>query len=88
MATIVAKASGMPFETYVKEHIFEPAEMGSVVYDYVPGIDPDMPERVFGYKTELDGSRTFEDKHFEEHFFEEIVPWITICEDLLLKKQF
>jgi len=67
LATIVAKASGMPFETYVKEHIFEPAEMGSVVYDYVPGIDPDMPERVFGYKTELDGSRTFEDKHFINH---------------------
>ncbi|MGI9530951.1 serine hydrolase [Lutimonas sp.] len=64
LASIVNKASGMPFETYVKEHIFEPTEMGSVVYNYVPGLDPDMPERVFGYKTELDGSRTFEDRHF------------------------
>ena len=64
LATIVAKASGIPFETYVKENIFDRAGMGSVVYNYKPEMDPDMPERVFGYKTELDGSRTFEDKHF------------------------
>ena len=64
LATIVNKASGIPFETYLKENIFNPAKMGSVVYDYMPGIDPDMPERVFGYKTELDGTRAFEDKHF------------------------
>lgn len=67
LATIVNKASGMPFETYVKENIFDRAGMGSVVYDYKPEMDPEMPERVFGYKTELDGSRTYEDKHFLNH---------------------
>lgn len=64
LATIVSKASGMPFETYVKENIFDPAGMGSVVYDYVPGLDPNMPERVFGYRTELDGEKVFEDMHY------------------------
>ncbi|MDN3641923.1 serine hydrolase [Lutimonas halocynthiae] len=64
LATIVSKASGMPFETYVKENIFAPAGMGSVVYDFVPGPDPNMPERVFGYRTELDGERVFEDMHY------------------------
>jgi len=54
----------MPFETYVKENIFDPAGMGSVVYDFVPGPDPKMPERVFGYRTELDGERVFEDMHY------------------------
>ena len=64
LASIVAKASGMPFETYVKQNIFGPAGMGSVVYDYKPDSDPNMPERVFGYRTELDGSRVLEDRQY------------------------
>lgn len=64
LASIVSKVSGISFEKYVKENIFEPAKMGSVVYNYVPGLDPNMPERVFGYRTELDGERVFEDRHY------------------------
>jgi len=64
LASIVSKVSGIPFKTYVKENIFDPAGMGSVVYDYVPGLDSNMPERVFGYRAELDGKRVFEDRHY------------------------
>lgn len=64
LATIVSEASGVPFKQYLKENIFEPAGMGSVVYDYMPEPDPDMPERVFGYRIALNGDKISDDRHF------------------------
>jgi CubicO group peptidase (beta-lactamase class C family) len=65
LATIVARVSGMPFDQYMQEHIFKPAAMNNtVVYNYKTTIDPDLPNRVFGYRTELDGSRIAEDIHY------------------------
>lgn len=66
LATIVSRISGLPFEQYMKENIFDPAGMESTtVYKYVVGKDPQMPNRVFGYKTELNGKdRTYHDIHY------------------------
>ena len=66
LATIVARASGVPFETFLKEHVFEPAGMTqTVVYAYVLGDDESMPDRVYGYRTSLDGAqRVSNDSHF------------------------
>lgn len=52
LASIVKRASGQPFETYLKEQIFEPAKMmHTSVYAFVPGNDPKMPGRVYGYSS-------------------------------------
>jgi len=65
LATIVSRVSGMPFDQYIQEHIFKPAEMNnSVVYRYKTTIDPELPNRVFGYRTGLDGKRIAEDIHY------------------------
>lgn len=64
LATIVSRASGIPFKKYVKEYIFDPADMGSVVYEYTPDTDPNMPERVFGYRMVLNGDKISDDRHF------------------------
>ena len=59
LASIVARVSGQPFEVFMKEKIFDPAGMNnSVVYKYKVGYDADMPDRVFGYATELVGADT------------------------------
>lgn len=51
LGTIVARASGMSFAAYMQQHIFAPAGMShSVLYDYVPGLDPKMPDRVYGFQ--------------------------------------
>ena len=56
LASIVSRVSGVPFEQFLNEQIFEPAKMTSTsVYNYVPGNDPQMPLRVYGYRTELNG---------------------------------
>lgn len=66
LASIVSRVSGMPFAQFLKEQIFDPAEMTStVVYQYVPGYDPQMPLRVFGYSTALNGvDREATDIHY------------------------
>ncbi len=57
LASIVAKASGIPFERYLQEQIFEPAKMSNtVVYDYLPGSDSQMPNRVYGFSVGLNGT--------------------------------
>lgn len=66
LASIVAKASGIPFSRYLQEQIFEPAKMSNtVVYDYIPGLDPQMPNRVYGFRVGLNGKDTISsDSHF------------------------
>ena len=52
LATIVSRISEKPFEQYLKEHIFEPAQMTNTsFYKYIPGIDKEMPLRVYGYQS-------------------------------------
>ena len=66
LGTIVARASGISFADYLKQHIFDPAGMSrTVVYDYVIGPDPTMPERVYGYRVDWNGKdRIASDSHF------------------------
>lgn len=66
LASIVARTSGMPFEKYLHEQIFDKAGMSNtVVYDYRPEPDPEMPERVYGYMVGLDGKELISrDPHF------------------------
>ena len=66
LASIVSRASGVSFDQFLKEKIFEPAKMTSTsVYSYVPEIDPNMPLRVYGYRTELNGiDRVSTDVHY------------------------
>jgi len=66
LASIVSRVSGIPFGQYLKEQIFEPTKMiHTSVYNYVPGIDPQMPLRVYGYRTKLNGiDRVSADIHY------------------------
>ena len=57
LASIVARASGTPFENYLQKQIFEPAKMSStVVYNYSSGYDQQMPNRVYGFSVGLSGT--------------------------------
>ncbi|WP_111710120.1 serine hydrolase domain-containing protein [Lutibacter citreus] len=54
LASIVEKVSGMHFRDFLKETIFEPLNMNNtVLYKYQINSDPNMPNRVFGYKKAL-----------------------------------
>ncbi len=66
LASIVSRASGISFEQFLKEHIFNPAGMENTsVYNYVYGKDSQMPKRVYGFKTELNGiDRVSKDYHY------------------------
>ena len=66
LATIIARASGISYERYLEEQIFEPAGMrNTIVYKYFPGRDPKMPLRVYGYLTERESSERYTmDCHF------------------------
>lgn len=56
LGTIVAHASGMSFAEYTRKYIFEPAEMShTVMYDFVIGTDPKMPDRAYGFQREWNG---------------------------------
>jgi len=56
LASIISRVSGIPFGQFLKEQIFEPVKMTNTsVYNFVPGDDPQMPNRVYGFKTELNG---------------------------------
>jgi len=69
LGTIVARASGVSFAEYTQQHIFGPAGMSrTVMYDYVIGPDPKMPDRAFGYRTDWNGSdRIPSDSHYLNH---------------------
>jgi CubicO group peptidase (beta-lactamase class C family) len=66
LATVVARASDMPFEDYLKQEIFDPVGMtNTVVYDYVEGLDKEMPNRVFGFSTSWNGvDQSYQDSHY------------------------
>ncbi|MGB6152138.1 MAG: serine hydrolase domain-containing protein, partial [Pricia sp.] len=64
LATVVKRVSGMPFEKFLQEHIFDPAEMKDTsIYSYVKGNDPKMPMRVFGF-AQKGGKSVSNDTHF------------------------
>jgi CubicO group peptidase (beta-lactamase class C family) len=69
LGTIVARASGMSFAAYAQQHIFGPAGMShTVLYDYVIGPDPKMPDRVYGFQTDWNGTDRFPaDSHYLNH---------------------
>lgn len=85
LASIVERASGQPFPAYVREHILLPAGMvHSLVYDYVIGPDPALPERVFGHWTEWNGhDRKSTDGHYLNRAYGEDGVYAT-AGDLLL----
>ncbi len=66
LASIVSRASGMSFAEFLKQHIFDPAQMNNTsVYKYIPGKDSKMPLRVYGFSTEVNGiDRVSMDYHF------------------------
>ena len=66
LATIVARASGVSFAEYTKQHIFDPAGMSRTsVYDFVIGPDPKMPDRAFGYQLDWNGKNMIaSDSHY------------------------
>lgn len=56
LASIVERVSGQHFEDFLNDRIFEPAKMtNTCVYSYKHGADPDMPNRVFGFRIASDG---------------------------------
>ena len=66
LATIISRVSGMPFEDFLKQNIFEPTQMEhTVVYDYVQGYDENMPNRAFGF-TKVEGK---EDLAYNDHHY-------------------
>ncbi len=69
LGTIVARASGMSFAEYMKQHIFDPVGMShSVLYDFVIGPDPQMPDRAYGFQVGWNGTdRTAADSHYLNH---------------------
>ena len=55
LGAIVEKASGMPYEKYVAEHVFGRAEMTSTGY---LRSDRPMPDIAIGYTAEAETSRS------------------------------
>ncbi|MGS2726848.1 serine hydrolase [Psychroserpens sp. BH13MA-6] len=54
LASIVEKVSGQHFRTFLKEQITEPLGMtNTTLYKYQQQADPNMPNRVFGYRKKL-----------------------------------
>ena len=69
LGTIVARASGVSFAEYLKEHVFDPAGMThSVMYTYVIGPDAQMPDRAFGFQVGWNGTdMSSTDAHYLNH---------------------
>ncbi len=54
LASIVEKISGQHMREFLKENIFDPLNMNNtVLYKYQIDTDPNMPNRVFGYRVAL-----------------------------------
>lgn len=66
LGTVVMRASGMSIHDFAQRYIFDPAGMSrTVMYDYVPGPDPAMPDRAYGFHVEWDGAHmTPSDWHY------------------------
>lgn len=66
LGTIVARASGMSFADYTEKYIFEPTGMThTVMYDFVIGPDPKMPDRAFGFQVDWNGTNLIStDSHY------------------------
>ncbi|MBK8499121.1 MAG: beta-lactamase family protein [Flavobacteriales bacterium] len=69
LGTIVARASGMSFADYTQEYIFDPAGMThTVMYDFVIGPDPKMPDRAYGFQLGWNRTdRSPADSHYLNH---------------------
>ncbi len=69
LGTIVARASGMSFADYTKKFIFDPAGMSrTVMYHFVIGTDPKMPDRAYGFQVAWDvTTRSPADSHYLNH---------------------
>ncbi|WP_375324073.1 serine hydrolase [Flagellimonas sp. GZD32] len=99
LATIISRASGMPFSEYLQEHIFIPAEMHNTsAYKYMPGYDKHMPNRVFGFGTKFNGTDRFStDSHYLNPAYgdggiystlEDLMKWDSILyTDVLISKE-
>lgn len=66
LATIVSRASGMPFEDFVKNEIFVPSKMiNSVVYTPALEEKGKIPNRVYGFRRAFNGKDlVYNDFHF------------------------
>lgn len=65
LATIVSRVSGMSFADFTKKHIFDPLEMNSSsFYTFVPGPDPNMPLRVYGFYLDKEGNKQYNDSNY------------------------
>ena len=66
LATIIERVSGLPFGQFLNERVFTPTGMEStLVYDYIPGPDPSMPFKVFGYMTDKESEDRYSlDAHY------------------------
>ncbi len=65
LASIVRRVSGLPFEQFAQENIFDALGMTStLVYDYKPGKDPDYSDRVFGFYADAQGKLQENDCHY------------------------
>ena len=69
LGSIVARASGIPFAAFLKTRIFDPAGMSNtLVYDFVIGPDPQMPNRAYGYQVAWNGTDLSPaDSHYLNH---------------------
>ena len=57
LGSIVSRVSGIPFAAFLKTRIFDPAGMSNtLVYDFVIGPDPQMPNRAYGYQVAWNGT--------------------------------
>ena len=65
LAIVTERVSGIPFADFAKERIFDPLEMSSTsFYNFVPGPDPNMPLRAFGFMKGLGGKLSYNDTHY------------------------
>lgn len=56
LASIVSEVSGKSFAQFLNDEVFEPTGMSNtVVYKYTPMYDPNMPNRTFSFRKELNG---------------------------------
>ena len=69
LASIVEKISMQHFRDFLKENIFKPLGMSrTTLYNYQEDIDPNMPNRVFGYrKTESEKGYELNDYNVVNH---------------------
>ena len=66
LASIITRVSGLPFEEFLQQNIFEPTGMiETSVYKYVPEYDANLPNRVFGIIPDSDSNHwNANDSHY------------------------